>query len=263
MSNDYYTPKQIQEFFDAAKDTEKKRQALSAAFIAHEFKSRRAREFAVHGFCRRFNTLHRCIEKVFETLPPDLTGIPQRDALLDTAIVIQTFILNTFGSLDNLAWTWVKEKKITRQNGKSLSFGEIGLSEKCSEVRKSLPEKFRELLKMRKEWFETMESYRHAIAHRIPLYVPPAAVLPENEQKYLELGKASYEASLRGDRAARIRIEAEREKLEFFRPLIVHSFSETSPLLVIHPQILADYHTIEEFAWQMHASLNAGELGSE
>jgi hypothetical protein len=56
---------------------------------------------------RRFNTMHHCIERVFEILPPEQDKRPADAVLLDTAVYIQSFIMNVFGALDNLAWIWV------------------------------------------------------------------------------------------------------------------------------------------------------------
>lgn len=83
---------------------------LSENFLVHNYSNAQAREYALHGFSRRLNTLDRCIENTFGILPPDLVGLPTREQLCDAAINVQAFIFNVFGSLDNLAWIWVREK---------------------------------------------------------------------------------------------------------------------------------------------------------
>jgi hypothetical protein len=44
---------------------------LLLKYTAHSFANEKAREFARHGFGRRMQTLRRCIQKVFEVVPPE------------------------------------------------------------------------------------------------------------------------------------------------------------------------------------------------
>ena len=80
----------------------------------------KAAEYAVHGFARRLKLLIRCIDRVFELLPPNLTDIPTKEQVDDSIIYIQAFIFNVFGCVDNMAWIWVYEKNTTKPNGQPL-----------------------------------------------------------------------------------------------------------------------------------------------
>jgi len=77
---------------------------LNGRYHSRVYKSERAREYAVHGFCRRLGTLMRAVDRVYEVLPPEREDIPERDEVTDATIAIQSFVLNEFGCLDNLAW---------------------------------------------------------------------------------------------------------------------------------------------------------------
>jgi len=60
-------------------------QQLVQSYTMRHYKDSRAREFATQGFSRRLKTLARCVDNVFEILPPDLVEPPTDDKLLDVA----------------------------------------------------------------------------------------------------------------------------------------------------------------------------------
>ena len=93
---------------------------LRERYLARGYKDARAEEHAQHGFSRRLGTLIRAVDLVFDLLPPELDAIPERDTVVDATIAIQSFVLNTFGCLDNLAWIFVYEKGVTKPDGAAL-----------------------------------------------------------------------------------------------------------------------------------------------
>jgi hypothetical protein len=52
---------------------------LNGRYHSRSYKSERAREYAVHGFCRRLGTLMRAVDRVYEVLPPEREDIPERE----------------------------------------------------------------------------------------------------------------------------------------------------------------------------------------
>src|SRR5262249_35232990 len=93
---------------------------LWGRYCSRSYRSERAREYAVHGFCRRLGMLLRAVDRVFEILPPELEDIPEREDVEDATIAIQSFVLNTFGCFDNLLWVWVFEKDVKEKDGSDL-----------------------------------------------------------------------------------------------------------------------------------------------
>ena len=55
--------------------------------------------------------MHHCIERVFEILPPEQDERPSDRILFGATVFIQSFVMNIFGALDNLAWIWVSENR--------------------------------------------------------------------------------------------------------------------------------------------------------
>jgi hypothetical protein len=213
-------------------------------------------EYAQHGFMRRLGSLIRCIENAFRILPPDRgDDPPTRNERIDATINVQSFVINTFGAIDNLAWIWVTETQLTKEDGSPIPSNWVGFGPKNKFVRQSLSEGFRTHLDAMNGWFGNLESFRHSLAHRIPLYIPPYIVSPNDEKRWRSLEAAIFEASFRGDVALEKRLEADQNKLGRFRPGIKHSFSEGSRQIVFHAQLIADFMTVEQLAEKLLAEL--------
>ena len=230
--------------------------ALFLGYISREYKNGRAREYATQGFLRRVKILVRCMEKVFEILPPDRTELPSRDELSDAAINIQAFVFNVFGSADNLAWVWVREKNLTKKDGLPIPPGWVGLGKKNELVRSSFSAEMLKYLKGLNDWFVHLENYRHALAHRIPLYIPPYIISKDTEEAYVRLENEMAEAFKRRDFTEHDRLSAEQEALGVYRPWITHSVVESAGRVLFHPQMLADFNTIVELGQKMLEELD-------
>ena len=244
VTNRYYSDKDIAQINEIYAELIICRLNIQERCLAHRFGDDRAREFAIHGFGRRLSTLVRCIQKTFELVPPESDKLPASNEIDDAEIQIQAFIMNVFGCLDNLAWVWVLEMKIRNTKGAPLDRHAIGLKVKNLAVRASLPVDLRKYLESIEGWFAYLEDYRDALAHQIPLYIPPFAVDPSNVQKHNELDEAITKNIVSGRRAVTLRLKAEQNALKFFRPFIVHSWSKSKPI-ALHLQMLRDFKTIE------------------
>jgi hypothetical protein len=102
---------------------------------------------------------------------------------------------------------------------------------------------------------EYLVDYRDALAHRIPLYIPPGAVLPEDHNKAKEL-QIQMEAAVNSFKHLEYEyLLAKQEKLFVFRPVICHSYTEMVAPYVFHAQLIADFLTIEQLGEKMLAEL--------
>ncbi len=153
------------------------------------------------------------MENVFDTLPPEKGRAPTANELIDLAINIQAFIFNVFGSIDNLAWIWVHERNLTKPDGSALPFSWVGLSRGNNFVRNTFSNDFRAYLAELDPWFVHLEGYRHALAHRVPLYVPPYIITPDREGAYNELSRRMSAAIARRDLAEHARLSEEQDAL--------------------------------------------------
>ena len=241
-----FNAKQIERLVTDYEKLAPKRDALASAFIGREYIVSRAEEFAHHGFLRRVKTLLRCIENVFALLPPQQADIPKNEDRQDAEINIQASVLNTFGCLDNLAWIWVKEKKVTKADGSPLPRGWVGLRKSNKDVHDTFSKEFQEYIITIDDWFGQLVDFRDALAHRIPLYIPPYAIAKDNQEDYRKLDEQKWKAGMSGDSAEYDRLHTEQMALVAFQPVMQHSYFEETNSLAFHPQLIANFLTIDE-----------------
>ena len=215
----WYSDEDTRKLGDERVSLLRRRLLIQERFLQHHFKSEEAKNFGVYGFSRRLSTLVRCIENTFSVIPPEFYGVPTLEQTHDVMIHVQAFIFNVFGCLDNLAWVWVKEENITKADGQPLPRTRVGLQPDNRFVRNSLRQELRDLLQGMTDWFAYLEDVRHALAHQIPLYVPPFSVDPKNEKRYNDLEQSILKLSL--ERKNSEALERERDSLMFFRHVIV------------------------------------------
>jgi hypothetical protein len=148
---------------------------------------------------------------------------------------------------------WVHERAL-----KTIPKKHVGLRAQNKELRATFSKGFQDYLTSRDDWFEHVIEYRDALAHRIPLYVPPGGVPKRNVAAYEDLEKRMNEALYRRlDPQECERLKAEQDKLLIFRPMITHSVTETTAHYPFHAQMLADFATVEEFGYKMLEELKA------
>jgi len=242
----YYCEADLQrmreKFFELKKQHEE--QLLSVA--SRSFTTSKGDEFAKHGFLRRCTMLWKCVENTFATIPPELNAVPHQEEIHNVTINLHCFVIHVFGACDDLAWILVHEKEITKPDGTELPPSWIGLRKTNKAVRAKLSDEMNTVLDRLENWFKHVEEFRHSLAHRIPLYVPPYLVPHDREDEYLRLERESWQALLEGDVDMHHQLQEEQNAFTFFRPWFTHSFSENAPHMVIHPQMLADFGAVLE-----------------
>ena len=250
----YFSQQQIAELAQGYAAIEARYNELRQAYLDYPWATARGREFGQNGFVRRLQCLHRCLSNVFENLPPSLEEAPHRDTRHEAELQIQCFVFHTFGAADNLAWIWVSERNVTRDNAAPLADGAIGIRKPL--VMRSFSEGFRTHLQARQQWFEYLENFRHALAHRIPLYIPPYVVTQANAPRYNELQVAMDQALAARDIERHARLDAEQRRLTLWQPFMQHSITEDAGRIVFHSQLLADFNTIHELGTMMLKELD-------
>ena len=253
----YLSQEHIEQLEEGYRAVPRKCQKLSVGFLTRAYNNARAREYAMHGFSRRLSTLARCIDNAFGILPPNFVGLPTRDQLSDTAINVQAFVFNAFGSLDNLAWIWVSEKGLTKKDGSPIPNTWVGLGKGNTLVRDSFSAEFQVSLRELDGWFDHLEDFRHALAHRIPLYIPPYVVSEANQAAYREHQDRINAAIAHSDFVAYDRLSAEQDALGIFRPWVTHAVGDQQATpVMLHSQLLADFATVEAVAQKVLAELD-------
>lgn len=219
-------------------------QQFKLSFADRRFRSERGYEHAYHGLLRRSATISHCLQAVFQQIPPRLEGIPESRSIANAEALIQASIFNLFGALDNLAWIWISESNLRRENGQELPRRQIGLGPGYDVVRASLSQTVRDELTALNDWFAHIEDFRHALAHRIPLYIPPYAIPEAAVEEYNQL---SHQMRLARNRDEYSELERRQMTLVHFSPVITHSiFDQPAQKVRFHPQLIANFRTLRQ-----------------
>lgn len=225
------------------------------SYVSLKLSKPRAQEFASQGFPRRLKTMVRCIKNVFALIPPEREGLPTADELSDATINIQGFVFNTYGAVDNLAWIWVSEKGQQRTDGTPIRDTHVGLGPDNISVRQTLSAEFQAYLAGLDDWMKFLAKLRHALAHRIPLYIPPYVIRDADVAAYQEFASKMNDAIKAQDFSAYDALSADQLSLGRFQPWISQSFAEGAKPVVFHPQLLSDFNTIDELGRKLLAEL--------
>lgn len=90
------------------------------------------------------------------------------------------------------------------------------------------------------------KNYRDALAHKIPLYVPPAALNDEEKEEYILLEKQLWDFSSLESILKNNEILEKLSSLGRACPFFTHSHDEGSKPLFLHAQVIADFITIDD-----------------
>jgi hypothetical protein len=74
---------------------------------------------------------------------------------------------------------------------------------------------------------EYLKNYRDALAHRIPLYIPPARFTDAEGVRHKELEQEIADCMQRGDWERLDRLQGEQDALGVACPMFIHSFAVT------------------------------------
>lgn len=247
-----YTEEQVQKLVESLGRVDQNYQSFLKTYGNGKPYKSSADEFLKHGFLRRIIILKRCIDNIYSVCPISQDRKLSNEKRIDVEINLHAFVINTYGCLDNLAWIWVKQEKIKEKIGKDLLKNEIGFpfndSTKYKKVWTSFSERFQKYLNSREKWFKYIENFRHSLAHRIPLYIPPCTVKEKDAESIKRLEDLRWKAMFNNDFEELARLNLEIEKLEEFVPIMLHSYEEESPYIFFHAQIIADWNTVVEIS---------------
>lgn len=182
---------------------------------------------------------------MFRLFPASRDEKLSEDDRLDVEINLHSFLINVYGILENIALAIAYENALMGDNPKGkLNVRQVSLFNR--DFRRRLSSQLRSYLggQTLAAWYrQYAKNYRDALAHRILPYVPPAALNPDEARKFKDLEAAIREAT----DPFRIRsLQEEQSRLGRSNPHFVHSFSENSKPLYLHPQLLADFGTVED-----------------
>ncbi len=205
------------------------------------------KEFLQQGAARRISVMRRCVENIFTMFPPARSKPPlPRDVVFDTQINLHAFVMNLYGFYDNLGWAFVLRHNLLKRVGGRQG---VGLFE--SRTQEFLPSALKTYLTSltMTTWHQQyLKNYRDALAHRIPLYIPPALFSTEDTDLYRQL-EEEKQACIRDYRWDRLEeIYQEQDDIGLAAAQFLHSFGIDGPAqpLSLHPQVVSDGKAVVE-----------------
>jgi hypothetical protein len=250
-----YTDEQINDYEEGRRQWLRRGDDLTDVALSYPFKKLRAEQFSREGFVRRLNYLDHAMCRLADIYPPNLTKA-SRGRVRDAELLVQSFVMNVFGAIDNLAWVWVLERGITRPNGTQLRRAEVVFDGPQSRILvESLTPALNAVVSDASDWFKALRTYRDGVAHQIPIYIP--RLLNEEEaQKSAILSVSIHKAISARNHKLMGDLLDERNNLGDYGAFMALS-GEQSPMM-LHPQMVCDLATVVNFGETLFSELNSG-----
>lgn len=255
-----YTNEVVQNMAQMLRDYRLREALVRERLLLLPLQSDEGRQYVAQGVTRRLATIELCLDRVFNVLPVQ-EAQPGRAALIEAAVLLQAFVMHVTGVMDNLARIWCLERGFADENGAPIPDAHIGLAPQNRSIRASLSEEFRDRLQRADDWFAYLKNYRDAFAHRIPLYIPPRTLGPEDEQRYRQIDLEHAAALQQRDYIVAGRLIVEMQTLGRFDPMMMHAFGnrpQDGRPVRLHPQMICDHATVVEICELMATELERG-----
>jgi len=207
----------------------------------------KAIEYLNQGVNRRLIILRHALAKIFMAIPPDIQSPASRENTLDAQVNLYAFLIGVVGIFDNLAWVYAYHHNLHDLLRRRQS---VDLFKQ--QIQKHLPSELTSYLMSDTtvDWYEKhFKTYRDALAHRIPPYIPSVFVKTENSAVYQDLSSQRMIAQATDNYTLAESLSTKLALLEQPNLTYMQSFdsSEGSRPVLLHPQLLCDASTIVEF----------------
>jgi hypothetical protein len=206
--------------------------------------SDRARDYLRYGVARRLLVIRRALLNVFRLYPPTRSEPLAPEDRADVQINLHAFVINVCGLFDNLAWAFVLQHNLEKEVGARANVGMF-----LGSTKRLLPRCIRDYLEHLRDWhYQYLRNYRDALAHRIPLYVPPATYTEDESRRFDQLQHDVQAALVERDLGEVEEVLEEQRRLGTACPIFMHSFvrGEDRPVY-LHAQMICDAKTVAEF----------------
>lgn len=258
MTHSGYSNEQIAEMKSilASATSDFDRLFLAAIKASYSEKNTKVQRYLRHGIARRLRLIHRQTESIFSIIPTDSTSLFNEKQILDAQTFIQAIVHNIHGLFDTFAWAIVlrNQKSNIEINHKS-----VGIKKRL--FTESAPSSINEYVKSESfsTWYDHITQFRDSLAHRIPLYIPPAELSQSEQVQYCELEKKEIIALAANDISAAQETRNQIASLgkPCFHYTTISKDCETEISSLIHPQVLSDCLLVIEFSKLFFAYWNA------
>ncbi|MBP9182425.1 MAG: hypothetical protein KBF78_04770 [Fuscovulum sp.] len=199
-----------------------------------EIEDRHVREILQYGASRRISSIRRAVNRIIQIAPHDREKRLSEDERGEVSDSILLLYVHILGVLDAFAIA------LHRKFSSRLEFSERKADLLSKSFRKSLGvSEIGEIIERNDLWFARVKvELRNRYVHRIPPYVPDAQFTSTEAERYSQLAKIELELIAAGNFDEAARVQAEKDSLGVFAPVL--SFSESNHHMVLHPTVLDD-----------------------
>lgn len=214
----------------------------------YKFKQQRAYDYYVHGLCRRAMIIRRNLNYFITVIPPTRKNTLNYDDISETTMHINSFYINLYGCLDNIAWMILYELNMFNCQNKEEAYFKFKVdlfkNEFLNEIGQ-IDEIFANFFHTKKSWYINLKTYRHPSAHRFPLYIVPQVFSkPEDVQHFYELREKSLMEACNRNFEESKKLIKKQQSIGVFPHLMAHDLSQQPT--VLYPTIFDDCFTLDE-----------------
>lgn len=201
--------------------------------------NKKAYDYCFYGVLRRIFLIKKCLENFERITPPERNKYLDDEQRKDLNLFLHSFLLHISGGIDNLAWVWFYRRKIDKIEDPEKFRLKINLFNK--QYKKYLDREVIDKCSEFKPWYNLLKNFRNPAAHRVPPYIIPYTVDPNDEELHRELENKLFSTS---DKKERLRIQKQIDDLRDYEPVYMHSFIEESEMVRFHPQAISDSRSV-------------------
>jgi hypothetical protein len=209
-----------------------------------------AKVYIREGLGRRIVILKHCLASIYRQFPPSTLVPLTQDQRQDVQIALHAFVMNLYGAFENLAWAFVIRHDLM---SKFQPINKVGVFSKL--LQKLMPVPIASYLTSDtfSAWSKSyLKNYRDSLAHRIPLYIPPAEFSSEHANRYAELDELDAASLQAHDWDGLQKNQTERDSLGrpsfMFLTSLMNKHGVSPKPMLLHPQLLSDANTLIEFS---------------
>ncbi len=140
-----------------------------------------------YGIMRRLRLMQSAFNDFRSIILPERTDPLSQQESDDVCRDLNAIYIHISGLLDNYAWLLVHQ--MATETTKAVDPKQIGLFARALRQDANLHDGLADVEPFR-AWLKEVKEKRDPAAHRMPLYVPPAALTPEDVRRYEEIEQA-------------------------------------------------------------------------
>ncbi|MGA9853263.1 MAG: hypothetical protein WBR15_10065 [Gammaproteobacteria bacterium] len=199
--------------------------------IGHNRKNEYAKRYMILGIARRLRVIQQNYLALYEVIENDRKEPLNNSEQINLDLHLNSLYLHIRGVLDNLAWALEFEFVIYPLDLLQKTPQKIGLFNGgfISRIGKRYVA-LSQVLKNYQQWHEGMKTIRDPAAHRIPNYVAPSVLTPEEVLLYRGLESKANTMFKNGDFDGAMKVHDEIDGLGKFEPLFIDEIGNTYPM---------------------------------